>query len=185
MKRLLLLCTLISVMSSVFAQEVSYEGNLLKFKGSGTYDIEFVYDSLLVEGMPMEEYLASKDEEYRNDWNTDVLVYVGEFCKEIPNAVNKKFTLNTINPEYKFVFKSKSLSIGTMGQVFNPFTSVREGGAVIGGEIDFIEVSTNTTLAVINFSEIQGPAGFTDKLRWCAAYVDLSKRIKKILKKVK
>lgn len=185
MKRLLLLCTLISVMSSVFAQEVSYEGDLLKLKGSGTYDIEFVYDSLLVEGMPMEEYLASKDEEYRNDWNTEVLVSVEAFGKVIPYGANKNFTLNPINPEYKFVLKLKSLSIGTMGQIFNPFTGVRSGGAVIGGEIDFIEVSTNTTLAVINFSEIQGIATYTDKDRWCMAYADLSKRIKKILKKVK
>lgn len=191
MKKLLLIILALGAMTAASAQKESltYEGNVLMLKGNGSYDIKFDYSDLYVEGKQLDEFLASKDEKFRYDWESNIVVGAEQYGRAVPTFINKKFAYNTENPEYIFVLKITSLMLGSVGPQFNPFAGPKDGGATISGQIDIIQASTNEKVGALHFNNVKGFAGtgldFSDRARWQMAYLALGTAYKKMLKKVK
>lgn len=190
MRKLLLIILALGAMMTASAQKQSltYEGNVLMLKGNGSYDVKFDYSDLFVEGKQLDEFLASKDEKFRYDWESNIVVGAEQYGRAVPVFINKKFIHNPENPEYIFVIKLNSLMLGNAGAQFNPFAGAKAGGAVISGQIDIIQASTNEKVGALHFNELKGFASgfdFSDRARWQMAYVALGAEFKKMLKKVK
>jgi hypothetical protein len=190
MRKLLLIILALGAMMTASAQKQSltYEGNVLMLKGNGSYDVKFDYSDLFVEGKQLDEFLASKDEKFRYDWESNIVVGAEQYGRAVPAFINKKFVYNPENPEYIFVIKLNSLMLGNAGAQFNPFGGAKAGGAVICGQIDIIQASTNEKVGALHFNELKGFASgfdFSDRARWQMAYVALGTAYKKMLKKIK
>ena len=190
MKKLLLIILALGAMTAASAQKESltYEGNVLMLKGNGSYDIKFDYSDLYVEGKQLDEFLASKDEKFRYDWESNIVVGAEQYGRAVPVFINKKFAYNTENPEYIFVLKITSLMLGNAGAQFNPFAGPKAGGATISGQIDIIQASTTEKVGALHFNNVKGFAtglDFSDRARWQMAYVALGAAYKKMLKKMK
>lgn len=185
MKRFILLVAAVCAAFAVSAQELSYEGDIMMLKSAFTYDVEFNYDGLKVNDMELNEFLASMDDKFRNDWGSDIVVYSESCGKVLPIYINKKNTLDPANPQYIFVLKLDSLTLGNVSGMFNPFASNKSGGSVICGHLDILDAASRESLGVIKFNEIQGLSNISDKTRWGLAYYELGSRIKKMVKKMK
>lgn len=171
-------------LSFVLSAQVTYDGDIKVLKGTATYDVVFDYSALEIEDKPVAEYLQSRDDKFRNAWDSEIVPGSEQMGKIVPSQVNKNFTLAT-EPQYRFVIKLVGLKLGNAGQMFNPFSSTKAGGAVITGDMDIVDVASNEVVAVIHFNEIQGVSTFSDRDRWILAYSELVKKIKKVVKKAK
>lgn len=185
MKKLFLFVFAIFAVSAVSAQSISHEGDITVLKNTFPYDLRINYDNLKVNGITVEEFLPTMDEKFRNDWDADIVVFSESVGKSIPILMNKKNTLDPTNAQYIFDLKLNSLTLGNVSGMFNPFTSNKSGGSIISGTLEVFEASTNSSVLVITFDEIQGLSNISDKMRWSLAYVELAKRLKKIVKKAK
>ena len=185
MKRLFLLLAAVFAVTVVSAQTVSYEGDITVLKNPITYDLTVVYENLKVNDLPVDEFLPTMDEKFRNDWGKEIVPYAESVGKTMPMVINKKNVLDPNNPKYKFVLTLNSVSLGNVSGVFNPFTSPKSGGSVIYGSLEMFDAATNASVLVVKFDKVQGVSHFSDSIRWALAYVDLGNRLKKIVKKAK
>ena len=183
MKKVLLLLTVMLV-SFVSSAQITYDGDIKVWKGTAVYDVAFDYSALKINNQPSDEFLQAQDEDFRNDWKNVIVPGSEAMGMLVPSQVNDKFTWGT-NPQYKFVIKVTNITLGNAGQMFNPFSSVKAGGAVISGDIDIIDVASGEIVAVLHIDHLQGYPAYSDKDRWIMAYAELAKRTKKILKKAK
>lgn len=161
-------------------------GNILILKNTAAAVIEFDYSTMTIDGAPEAEYLSMQDEQYRADWQgvkTDAEAYFGPmFSKYI-----KGWTVSyaDVPCQYRIVVRIETLSLGNMGQMFNPFSGAKAGGAEVSGKLTFVDLNTGETECVVAFAGVKGVTSFTEAARWGTAYMYLTKSLGKLLKQTK
>lgn len=159
-------------------------GSLAAVKQPVTAVVEFDYSRLAIDGKPEAEYLAAQDDKYRADWAgvvaTSETFFAPMFDKYIKNGMKID---PAATPQYKIVVRIESLSLGSMGQMFNPFSGVKGGGAVISGTLCFINLATGEVDCTVSFTDVQGSSAYTEGQRWGVAYMYLMKNLGKLVKK--
>jgi len=159
-------------------------GNIAVLGQQVTAALEFDYSTMKVEGLPKAEYLSAQDDQYRADWPGVVAKSETYFAPMFHNYVKNGMKIDAAaSPEYKIIVKIESLSLGNIGQMFNPFSGVKAGGGIISGKIYVVNLRTNKTECTISFKDIKSTSGPTEGQRWGTTYVDLNKAIGKLLKK--
>ena len=185
MKKVFLFFAAVFAVTAASAQTVTYEGDITLLKNNITYDLAVVYDNLKVNDLPVDQFLPTMDEKFRNSWSTEILPYAENAGKSIPIFMNKSNVYDPNNPKYKFVLTLNSVTLGNVSGVFNPFASPKSGGSIIYGKLEMFDAASNASLLVVKFDKVQGVSHFSDSIRWGMAYVDLANRLKKIVKKAK
>lgn len=186
MKRFAFLFVVIMAMvSTVSAQKITLDGSWAMLKEVGTYIVEVNYTDLKINDQPVDEFLKAQDEKFNNAWNTEILPQSAQYAALIPNYANNKFTLDLLNPQYKFVLTVNRLKLGFSGGAFIPFAGAKAGGANIGGEMKIYDVKSGDLLGTMTFEDVQGVSAMSDAQRWGMSYYELGKRLKKAVKKVK
>ena len=152
-------------------------GSLDFIKKGGTAAVVFDYSGLQVNGLPLDDFLASQDEKFNNDWESvivpDVELLFRNMCSMFLNRgsfiVSPGDVVST--DDYKIVLRLTSLDLGSASGVYNPFAvSMKAGGAVISGSLEGIDNRSGETLCVVDFDKLQGAKGVSDKDRWSSAY---------------
>ncbi len=185
MKRLFLFFAAVFAITTVYAQKLTYEGDITLLKKPFSYDLTFNYDDLSVEGLPVSYYVAKLDAKAREDWNKEIVPYSEELGFALPFYISKKNSIDKENPQYKFVLKLNSLDLGNVSGIIVPYTTFKTGGAVISGTLEVFDGKTNTSLVVFTFNNIRGDVSYTKALRWEYAYAELGTRLKRAVKKAK
>ncbi len=165
-------------------------GSLAFIKAGGTATVVYDYSNLKVAGVPLNDYLALKDDKFRSDWEYVIVPSVETlFAAHISGTLNKgNFTASTggdVQTDYNMVLKLTELDLGNVSGVFNPFAGVKGGGAIISGTIEFVDNKTGKIICVVNFNKVKGINGISDKDRWTSAYFYLARGMQKIVKKSK
>ncbi len=165
-------------------------GSLAFVKGGGAATVVYDYSNLKVAGVPLNDFLALKDDKFRSDWEY-VIVPGAEasFAALCTANLNKKnfnvYAGGDTQTDYKMVLKLTELDLGNMGGVFNPFAGAKAGGATVSGTIECVDNKTGETICVVKFNNVKGTGAISDKDRWTVAYVYLVKGMQKIVKKSK
>lgn len=165
-------------------------GSLAFIKAGGTATVTYDYSNLKVAGVPLNDFLAQKDDKFRSDWEY-VIVPAAEasFAGVCTGILNKNnFTVHAggdMQTDYKMVLKLTELDLGNASGVFNPFSGAKGGGATVSGTIEFVDNKTGETICVVNFNKVKGSIGISDKDRWSNAYFYLVRAMQKIVKKSK
>lgn len=188
MKKFLLssaILTICAITSVAKDNPVTIEsGNLAILKQNVAAVLEFDYSQLTIDGMPEAEYLAAQDDEYRADWPgvvSDSEAYFPQmFNKYIKNGMNISATTS---PQYKIIVQIRTLSLGNMGQMFNPFSGIKGGGAEISGKIFFVNLESGQSECIVSFAGIKGNSSYTESIRWGIAYTYLTKTLGKLVRK--
>lgn len=158
--------------SNVFAYHpvLVIESGSLEFakKGKGgTATAVFDYSNLQVEGLPLEDFLASKDEEFRHDWEYEIIPESEEaFARYFHNRWFHKLRVQAGGEEetdYKIVLHLNELYLRHIYMSY----------LTIYGSVDFIDNKTGETLCVVKFDEIGNNQGWSDKQRLQGAYDNL------------
>ena len=84
MKRLFLFFAALIAVTAVSAQKLTYEGDLTQLKKPFSYDLTFNYNDLVVNGLPVAEYVAKLDATARKKWDKDVVSYSEELGFALP-----------------------------------------------------------------------------------------------------
>ena len=176
---------MMAFVSTVSAQKLALDGDWLMLKGSGTYILEVDYADLKIEDQTVEEFLKAQDEKFNNAWATEIVPQSAQYAALVPNYANSKFTLDLLNPQYKFVIKVNRLKLGFGGGAFIPFAGAKAGGANICGEMKVYDVQSGEMLGSMTFDDVQGVSATSDAQRWGMSYYELGKRLKKAVKKIK
>ena len=185
MKRVFLFCVALFAVMAVSAQKLTYEGDITLLKKNFSYDLTFNYDELVVEGLPVADYVAKLSEKERNNWETKILPYSEELGFALPFYLSKKNSIDKENPQYKFVLKLTSLDLGNLSGILVPFTTFKTGGAVIGGTLEVFDAKTHTSLILFRFNNILGDVSYTKAERWEYAYAELGTKLKRAVKRAK
>lgn len=185
MKRLFLFFAALIAVTAVSAQKLTYEGDLTLLKKPFSYDLTFNYDDLVVEGLPIADYVAKLDVKAREDWKKDVVPYSEELGFALPFYFSKKNSIDKENPKYKFVLKLNELDLGNMTGIFVPYTTFKTGGAVISGTVEVFDGKTGALLITFRYNNIRGDVSFTQAERWEYAYAELGTRMKRAVKRAK
>lgn len=185
MKRVLLLLVAALSMTVASAQTISYEGDITILNSPIIYDTEIVYEDLMVNDLPVDEFLQTMDEKFREAWSTEIVPFAETIGYGMPTCINRKNVLDPENPTYKIVLTLNSVNLGNVSGIFIPFSSMKAGGSIIDGTFEMFDAATNDSLLVIKFDQIQGQTDFSDSMRWALAYIDLAKKIKRTAKKAK
>ncbi|MBQ6689855.1 MAG: hypothetical protein IJN02_11580 [Bacteroidales bacterium] len=160
-------------------------GSLDVFVNGGTYNMVFDYSNLSVEGTPIADFLASKDDKFRNDWETLILPESENFACSVPMlATKQKLTpLQAGTPDYTFKVVMGDIYLGNAGQMFNPFSSATAGGAILNAKMYVVDNATNEVVCVLLVDEVQGVSAFSDKDRLIVAWNTVGAFLKKYVKK--
>lgn len=185
MKRVLLFLAAALSMTVASAQTISYEGDITILNSPIIYDTEIVYEDLMVNDLPVNEFLQTMDEKFREAWSTEIVPFAETIGYGMPTCINRKNVLDPENPTYKIVLTLNSLNLGSIGGIFNPFGTRKTGGSIIDGKMELFDAATNDSVLLITFNKIQGESDFSDSMRWALAYIDLAKKIKRTAKKAK
>ena len=183
MKRLFLFLAAVFVVSAASAQKLTYEGDITLLKKPFSYDLTFNYNDLVVNGLPVAEYVAKLDATARKKWEKDVVSYSEELGFALPFYLSKKNSIDKENPQYKFVLKLNSLYLGNMTGIFVPFTTHKNGGAIISGTLEVFDGKTKASVILFRFNEVRGDVSFSDAERWEYAYAELGTKLKRAVKK--
>ena len=156
--------------SNVFALgSVVIESGSLEFakKGKGgTATAVFDYSNLQVEGLPLEDFLASKDEKFRHDWEYKIIPESEPAFARYFHIWFHKLRVQAVGEEetdYKIVLHLNKLDLGI----------IWAGRLTIYGSVDFIDNKTGETLCVVKFDDIGATVGLSDKVRLQLAYDNL------------
>lgn len=178
------------VASNVFAKGddpiIVESGSLAFIKNGGTATVVYDYSNLKVEGLPLDDFLASKDEKFYNDWESDIVPTAENGFAAFVSTMNKNFSAQVgseMSADYKIVLHLNELGLGNVSANFNPFGGVKGGGAKISGIVDFIDNKTGEKICVLKFNNIKGVNAYSDRDRWTLAYRALSKGLGKLAKK--
>lgn len=185
MKRVFLYLVALFAITTASAQKLTYEGDITLLKTPFSYDLTFDYDNLIVEGLPVDKYVAKLDAKAQEEWKKDIVPYSEELGFALPFYISKKNSIDKENPQYKFVLKLYSLDLGNVSGIFVPYTTFKTGGAVISGTLEVLDGKTNSSLILFTFNNIRGDVSYTKALRWEYAYAELGSRLKRAVKKAK
>lgn len=164
-------------------------GSLAFVKNGGTAAVVYDYSNLQVAGVPLNDFLALKDEKFCSDWEYVIVPGAEAMFAGSCAVLNKKkffaYVGNDTPTDYKMIMHLTEVDLGNMSGVFNPFSGMKGGGATISGTIECVDNKTGNTICVIRFNEVKGVSTYSDKDRWGIAYYYLVKGMQKIVKKSK
>lgn len=165
-------------------------GSLAFVKGGGTATVTFDYANLNVAGVPLNDFLAQKDEKFCSDWEYVIVPGAEEsFAGLCTVRLNKKnftvYPVSDVQADYQIVLHLTDLDLGNMSGMFNPFSSVKGGGATISGTIEWVDNKAGEVICVVRFNNVKGSSAYSDKDRWSTAYFYLISAMQKIVKKSK
>jgi len=155
------------------------DNSIIKQKTTCVFDIDFTEAD--IEGVSYNEYMASRDDHFRNAWPQEQQEVKEEFIKQW-NKTNKngmQLVLNGETPN-KMLLKFRSVDFGNtaMSAIFGGFAG---GGANGSGEL-LIYQNDNIMLAV-DFLDVNGPAMYTETKRTKALVKNIIKQVYKKIKK--
>lgn len=184
MKKTIITIAALFAAVTAFADDVDYvSGNrsILKDK-TATACLEVDWSTTLVgqiddealetPGVPLNQYLTEKGEEYINDWPEIARNGKDAFETFYNKAFKKGMKISgPSSASYKIIVKIDALDFGNTGGVFG--FSAKAGGAIMIGSITYIDIATGEPVLTFKVNEVQGNGHFTENMRIQLMFMEL------------
>lgn len=155
-------------------------GSTDALKSAATYTTVFNYENVTIADMSLADFLASKDDKFREDWK-NVIVPGSEAAGSnvMVIATDEKWMPETDGTaDYTVTFNFKRMDLGYVAV----FGGTKTGGAQFEGTLAITDNATGETVCEIEFF-VAGSTAFSDKDRLAVAYAFMGRDMKKFLKK--
>ena len=158
-------------------------GDPASLKNAGEVTFEFDYTQTTIEGKPLMEYLQGRGDDFVRDWPGDSEKAATYF----PIKFNKKNKLGiTLVPssnsaKYKLVIHVTKFDMGNGASAFVPFGGAKAGGVIMWGTAEFIDINTGNPCCTLEIDEVKGIGHPSEAVRRGLTYMELSKKMLKLL----
>lgn len=115
MKRIIVILTILVATINALADSKVQSGDVKVLKKSGeTFSVEFDFSYTIVEGVPYEQYIASRNADWNRDWPSDQKAGLQSFVDKW-NKKNKRGMKATTSAEadYRLVIKPSYIHFGS------------------------------------------------------------------------
>ena len=143
----------------------SGDPNILMQRVNISYEI--LWDEARVsnhENLLWKDYLNKRGADFVRDWPSDR----EKAEKYFVNRFNKKSDFLRIqdgSPVYKMIVRPRTIDVGGVGAAFTPFSSAKAGGCIMDGTIEFVDLSKNQVVCILNVVEGKGLGHMSETIR--------------------